>query len=272
MDRENVIRNAQLAQLTIMDKIHELCIKYNLKYYLIGGTALGAVRHKGFIPWDVDIDIAMPRCDYELFVYKYSKELSPAITCCNYKTTKNYFPPHATAVLENSKLVLRYDEFNGIDRKVYIDIMPLDNVPSNKFLQKFQDKFIFFIKKLKKIKDAKLFPNNSITTRVFKKLLSIPLYPISFNTLNHWMDNTMRLAEKNTGYLCSMASHFSYKKQCFANDVYGKGTLMTFEGKEYYVPDQIDYYLTRLYGDYMKCPSKKEQEQQMDFIKEVKLW
>lgn len=272
MEREETIRNAQLAQLSIMDKIHDLCQEHHLTYYLIGGTALGAIRHKGFIPWDVDIDIAMPRKDYELFVYNYSNELSPQIKCNCFKNTKNYLPPHATAVLENSKLVLLYDEFNGIDRKVYIDIMPLDNVPSNRLLRFYQEKSILFIKRLKKIKNAKCFPTNSKATIIMKKIVSLMFAPISLNCLNRWMDKVMCLSKKNTGYLCSMASHFSYKKQCFANEVYGEGKLMNFENKKYYVPDQIEFYLTRLYGDFMKYPPKNIQEQQMNFIKEVQLW
>lgn len=272
MERDVIIRNAQMAQLAIMDIIHELCQKYHLTYYMIGGTALGAVRHKGFIPWDVDIDIAMPRADYELFLNNYSDELLPQFQCCNYKNTKDYLAPHATVTLVKSKLVLRFDEYNGIERKVYIDIMPLDNVPASKLLQWYQAKTIRFIKKIIKIKNAKSFPTNSKLTRVVKRIMSVLFFPISFNTLNKWMDITMRLSKTNTGYLCSMASHFSYKKQCFANDVYGIPKLMDFENKQYFVPNQIEYYLTRLYGDYMKYPPLSVQEQQMEFIKEVVLW
>lgn len=272
MEREVIIRNAQLAQLSIMDKIHNLCQKHQLTYYLIGGTALGAMRHKGFIPWDVDIDIAMPRKDYELFVYKYSEELAPHIRCNNFKNTKNYWQPHATAVLENSKLVLRYDELNGIDRKVYIDIMPLDNVPSNRFLRSYQKRTILFIRKIKKIKNIKYYPSNSKTTRLMKKIIFLLLYPFSFKMLNNWLDKTMSMSKKNYGYLCSMASHFSYDKQTFANEVYGTAKLMDFEEKKYCVPSQIEYYLKRLYGDYMKLPPISVQEEQMEFIKDVQLW
>jgi len=62
------LRIYQLAQIELLDKTDEICKKMNLTYYLIGGTLLGAVRHKGFIPWDPDIDIAMPRDDYEAFL------------------------------------------------------------------------------------------------------------------------------------------------------------------------------------------------------------
>lgn len=150
--------------------------------------------------------------------------------------------------------------------------MPLDNVPSRKIWQIYQKKTIKFIKKLKKIKDAKCYPTNSKLSRFFKKTVSYIMFPVSFKMLNKWMDNTMKLSKKNTGYLCSMASHFSYEKQTFENDVYGTAKLLSFENRHFYVPNRIEYYLTRLYGDYMKLPPISVQEQQMEFIKEVDLW
>ena len=68
-------RELQLVQASIMDDIHRVCVNNNLRYYMIGGTALGAVRHKGFIPWDVDIDIAMPREDYETLLNKFINKI-----------------------------------------------------------------------------------------------------------------------------------------------------------------------------------------------------
>lgn len=273
MVNPQVIKNAQKTQLIIMDAIHELCVTHNLTYYLIGGTALGAVRHKGFIPWDVDIDIAMPRKDYELFINKYSRELAPNIECKNYKNTKGYLSPHAVAVLVNSKLVLRDDILNNIDRQVYIDIMPLDNVPKSSLAQQFQARAIKFIKYLKKIKDAKCFATNSKAVVLIKKTRALLLYPFSLNYLNKIMDKVMRLSEnRETGYLCSMASHFSYQKQMFEKEIYGTPQEVSFEGRSYFAPEQLDYYLKRLYGDYMKLPSKESQERQMEFIKDVQTW
>ena len=82
------LENLQRVQLTIMDEIHKLCVNNKLRYYLIGGSALGAIRHKGFIPWDVDIDIAMPRKDYELFITQYSKQINPKFSVIDYPNDK----------------------------------------------------------------------------------------------------------------------------------------------------------------------------------------
>ena len=106
------LESLQRVQLTIMDEIHKLCVNNNLRYYLIGGSALGAIRHKGFIPWDVDIDIAMPRPDYELFITQYCKQINPRFSVIDYRDEKNYYPPHALVILNNSVLVQEINELN----------------------------------------------------------------------------------------------------------------------------------------------------------------
>lgn len=82
------LRKIQEQQIRIMDEIHKLCVKKNYRYYMIGGSALGAVRHKGFIPWDVDIDIAMPRKDYDAFSIEGYKDLPNFLEFHDYKTDK----------------------------------------------------------------------------------------------------------------------------------------------------------------------------------------
>ena len=87
------VRKYQLAQLELMRLMHELCDKLNLTYYLIGGTLLGAVRHGGFIPWDPDIDIAMPREDYEKIREYFSQLDSDRYLYQHYSTEKNHLFP-----------------------------------------------------------------------------------------------------------------------------------------------------------------------------------
>lgn len=267
------LRRAQLAQMQIMDKIHDLCLRYNIKYYLIAGSALGVRRHGGFIPWDVDIDIAMPREDYEIFL-SHSKELSPIILCDTFYNNKNHLSPHALAIWSNSKLVLKNDNINNIkDRKIYIDIFPLDYVPDSMLLRKLQKHSILLIKKIKKLKNGKCFPSNSALTKIIKKTISIMFRPITFGKINHLLDKIMSMCKKNkSGLTCSMASHYKYEKQTFNSSIYGKPTMEKFEDRRYCVPEHIEEYLTQLYGDYHKLPSKETQEAQKAMIEEVNIW
>ena len=87
------IRKYQLAQLELIDVVNNLCSELNLTYYIIGGTLLGAVRHKGFIPWDPDIDIAMPRDDYEKLRQYFAENKSDRYFYQHYSTEKNHLFP-----------------------------------------------------------------------------------------------------------------------------------------------------------------------------------
>ena len=75
MEKKNDLRKLQLEELQILEEFIKVCNENNLKYYMLGGTLLGAIRHKGFIPWDDDVDVAMPRSDYEFFLQMAEKKI-----------------------------------------------------------------------------------------------------------------------------------------------------------------------------------------------------
>lgn len=271
-NQERINSQAKKIQLEIMDAVHSLCEKNGLTYYIIGGTALGAVRHHGFIPWDVDIDIAMPRKDYDCFVQQSSKMLEPSYFCKSYLNDSHHISPHALVAKRGTKIFFNFDEFNQSDiaREVYIDIMPLDNPPLSAKDQFRQERNIKLIKKLRVLKMGKVYATDNLIKRVIKKLVSMPFYLVSWKSINSWQDNVMKkYSNQDNGLLCSMASHFSYKKQNFEYEVYGTPVLYAFEDRQYYGPAQIDKYLTRLYGDYMKFPSVETRDKMFNFIKEV---
>lgn len=270
---KETIRKAQQAQLTIMKSIHELCVDKKLTYYIIGGTALGAIRHNGFIPWDPDIDIAMPRKDYELFIYNYSKGLEPRFSCLNYKNTHNHESPHALVVLNGSRLMNQHDSCNGIvDRKVYVDIFPLDSAPEDKGLQAKQASKIKRLQKLKYYRISTIYDTNTAFQRFSKQAVRLLLSFISIDRLNKRLDDTFKTyseAEATPSLLCSMASHYSYKKQCMPQTVYGIPQLIQFEDVQLYGPQQIEDYLKRIYGDYMKLPSEEEQNKWYNYLDDI---
>lgn len=271
-DQDIINKKAQKIQLEIMDAVHSVCERNKLTYYIIGGTALGAVRHYGFIPWDVDIDIAMPRKDYELFIQHYSNLLEPKYQCKSYHNDSTHRSPHALVVKKGSRIIFNFDEFNptGDAREVYIDIMPLDYPPSSIFKQYIQERSIKVIKKIRILKTAKVFAQDSFSKKIIKKLVQLLLFPISWKNINYCQDLAMKwFSNTDSGILCSMASHFKYKKQCFEKDVYGKPILYRFENKSFYGPAKMDYYLSRLYGNYMDFPSEESQRKLYYFIKNV---
>lgn len=264
-------KKLQLVQVEIMDEIHRICIENGITYYMIGGTALGAVRHRGFIPWDLDMDIAMTRENYDRFKEICATELNPRFLYRDYTNTSKFAHPHALLCIKNTFLEIKFDKYNPDTENlgIYLDIFPLDNAPADEKLQQKQADRLNRIKNMKKYKLATLYQNSTVK-KICKKTVSALMFWTSVDEINKKMDACMRQYDSEpTGYLCSMASHYSYKKQCMPQEIYGTPQLLEFEGREYYGPQNVDEYLTRIYKDYMKLPSKDEQKQNLAVFEKV---
>lgn len=257
-------RELQLVQASIMDDIHRVCLKNNLKYYMIGGTALGAIRHKGFIPWDVDIDIAMPREDYEKFIQIANNELDSRHECHSYLTDKDFTSPHILVVLKNSYIVFPRDITNNSASRpgIYIDILPLDQVPTDKREREKHAKALQRIKKLKIHKASTVWANNSRWQIIAKWFIRTAFKVVSWRKLNHIQQKiAMRYNNlPDTGEICSTLSHYKYEKLCMPKSVFGNPKLYEFEGRQYYGPEDMEAYLTKIFGNYMQLPPLETQE------------
>ena len=129
VSKNDIIKTIQENLLPIAKDFHNYCKKEKLNYYIIGGTFLGAIRHKGFIPWDDDIDIAMPRKDYEKFLKDYPQK---KYFILNYKTNPEY--KYYISKLCSKDYIIK--EKTGNEVNLFIDIFPIDGTPNNKILKK----------------------------------------------------------------------------------------------------------------------------------------
>lgn len=263
-------RALQLVQAEIMDDIHKVCVQNNLKYYMIGGTALGAVRHKGFIPWDIDIDIAMPREDYERFIEIANENLNSKLECHSYKTDKVFLSPHILVVLKKSSITFKNDlsDSRAVRSGIYVDILPLDQVPIDKRQRMSHARSLKFIKAMKYYKYSRIFVGDGMLKKIIKKTLRLLLSLVSYYRLN---DIQQKIAMKynslpDTGEICSTLSHYKYEKLCMPKEVFGTPRLYNFEGRMYYGPEKIEEYLTRIFGNYMKLPPANVQKELTDKI------
>lgn len=245
-----------LLQLEIMDEVHRICEKCGITYYIIAGTLLGAVRHKGFIPWDLDIDVAMLREDYDRFKTACQTELDKGYTYFDYNSFRNYMRPHALISRNDTKIHIKHDLVNPklMDLGVYLDIFPLDMAPDDEKLRNKQAKALKCIRKLKDYRLPYSYSNKT-WKRYAHYVVSGLLSWIPTTAINRRQQEIMqKYRSQQTKCVCSMASRYSYEKQCMPREIYGTPVLLKFEDRMYYAPEQYEEYLTRIYGDYMQLP------------------
>ncbi len=266
------VKIAQIILLDLLKEFHEFCVKHNLKYYIIGGTLLGAVRHKGFIPWDVDADVAMPRSDYQRFLTLVENRFPNEYFIQNIRTEKMFYTPKTKILVKGTKKynAQRYaiSSKNGLN----LDVFPLDVVPKSDIKRKIQRIKIKILKKIASYKVVEHYEPKT-TAEKFKKFIinSFQLLskPVSQRKIIDYMTKTMiKYNNTNSDYLCSMASHYDYNKQVMYKGIYGDGQMIEFENTKLIAPDRIIEYLIQIYGDYMEIPSKEKQE---DMYKKLNL-
>lgn len=136
--------------LDILEKTIDLCDRHNLRYYVIFGTLLGAVRHKGFIPWDDDVDIAMPREDYVRFAQIASRELKPPYFFQTTLNEQGYYRYPARVRRSNTTCMFARESKKRYNQGIFVSIFPLDGVPKAAFARKRQDALALFYHKMLK--------------------------------------------------------------------------------------------------------------------------
>ncbi|WP_297646823.1 LicD family protein [uncultured Treponema sp.] len=258
------IDELKTIQLSILDYIHTFCMKNNIRYSLCGGTLIGAVRHKGYIPWDDDIDIIMPRADYEKFCSSFNCNTNyskfKVLTCFN---DRQYFQPFAKVVDTQTKLVESYDR--PIDNLgVYVDVFPVDFLPNSFIERKKYWKKIFKKRNFATVIYQKRNKNEGFVKRIFRIVL---FYLFRFLPANIFAKKINKFATKkyfSSDYVaCSV---FGYgKKEEMPKSVFNSCFELEFEGKKYNVMCGYKTYLKNIYGDYMKLPPKENQVPKHDF-------
>ncbi|MBE6727639.1 MAG: LicD family protein [Ruminococcaceae bacterium] len=249
------MNDTQNISLDLFRNFLEICNKLNLKWYMINGSALGAVKYGGFIPWDDDIDVGMPRKDYEIFLKEAQSLLPEHIFLQNYRTDK-YFP-HIFSKLRNSNttFIERSIKHLNMNHGMYIDIFPLDNYPDDPETQK-------TFNRKKKVLVWKCVCNikNNLSFKVklrncFVKLLGYGKR--THKSLAH-LEKLISAFPENSKTFCNHGDRMR-KKQCVSKEIYGNGCEMMFEGIKVNIPEKYDEYLTHKYGNWRADPPKEQQ-------------
>lgn len=242
--------------LEILLDIHSICESNNIRYYLAGGTLLGAIRHKGFIPWDDDIDIIMPRSDYlrfiEIFKNNHLEHHSISSIYNNKKHTYTYTKVYdsRTIKIEKGRDYKKCD-YLGID----IDVFPIDGLPQDykKASKIFKVQKFFF--NIHTISVSSYSSNPNILKRLLYNTIA---FGIKLIGPKFWITNINKRAEKydfdQSIYVgASMVPYYGIKERLLRSDFIER-ELVEFENQWFWAPKKGNVYLTNLYGNYMTLP------------------
>lgn len=264
MNNENKeIRTIQEVELNILKHCLEVIKKNHLRYFMLGGTLLGAIRHNGFIPWDDDIDIGMPRKDYEIFLDKAKQELMEPFCIEYYIPGVDYHQQYFAKVTDKRVKVRLLNTDTKLEVPVWVDIFPLDGVPEGKINRILWEKWGMFLAKLFTISQSKyLFDRHSAINRSRGKAyfgIKVIQKTGLDRLLNRdliWkkLDRHLKRYEYDTSSsLINFCGHW-HMKELFRKEVYGEGANYLFEDIQMRGPEDYDFVLRQMYGDYMVPP------------------
>ena len=246
--------------LEIYINIKEICDKYDIRYWAIGGTCIGAVRHEGFIPWDNDIDIAMPDVDYYRFIEIAQKELLGT----KYEVHSHLVGHMITRICDSTTTDIVQDEIRHPERYkgIYVDVMPFFGTPNNAKQRKIHCYLMGACYRLYKQKNSSFNDIRHLRGRLFWILLHpfLLLFPSDY-FLNKWKKLGAKFQFDKSEYTSFLWSRFATK--LILQTKWFSGYIeYPFETTEIRCPKDFDSYLQKQYGDYMTLPPKEEQENQ----------
>lgn len=260
------LKDIQKVSLDILKDVHEFCISTGINYSLAYGTMLGAIRHKGFIPWDDDVDIVMPRPDYERFKKTFKSGRGNVLV-----TEENsYIAFSRVCDTQKTKAGKSLWPWTKLDVGLWIDVFPLDAIVENQ--QQFSNQIHrlepLFAKQLK-ARNALVHPSRSFgLVQNVKQLVKNTLYcNLDVRKINQSIENNARKMEWGESTVCSQLVCGSTTREYYDKSWITKTTLMPFEDSEFCVATGWHELLAAYYGDYMRIPPVEEREQHTSYIK-----
>lgn len=244
-------------QLNILKQVASFCEKQNINYSLYGGTLLGAVRHKGYIPWDDDIDISMPRPEYERFIKEFHLIGDTYLKIHDISINNNY-PYPFIKVSDERTLFVEHSDIN-YTLGVNIDIFPIDGLPRSENKSNYIMRKSTLYRNLIDLKRIKIHKDRKLHKNAFLIIARLILFfvPEVF-LLNRINALTTKNDYENSNFVGNIVWGYGSKERCLKT-FYCDYLFLEFEG--YYFQTMIGYegYLTNVFGNYMQLPPKEEQ-------------
>lgn len=240
--------------LMMMDEIKRVCEKNGIKYFCMYGSLIGAVRHKGFIPWDDDFDIVMLREDYDRFMDIAAKELRSDMFVENYNNYSGYGHVFGKVVLKNTVFEENFTENVDCAKGVYVDVFPIDRTTSNKLKHSLQYYKCKLIARMMLLNCKYKYTKTGLKKIAYKFGYWISSLFSKETLVKMWEKNAFKYNKCKDGIYYIFAGGYSLGKEQIPEAELSKAIAASFDGHEYAIPEKYDSILRRCYGDYMQLP------------------
>ena len=256
----------------------EVCTKYNIKLYFTGGSALGVVRHKGYIPWDEDLDLAITRKDFNKLTEVFEKELSDKYILNAPNYSKNAKARSPMILKKDSYFETVIDVHDENLHKLYVDLFVIENVPDNRihrFFKGSMSNMLQFISSqvyFYECRDEEMKKYMAPAGWSYYHFRIAIGWLFSFLSASKWFDLTDKMMQyKNENSKCcgTVSGRRHYFKEVLPRDIWFPSKIKQFNGEDVNVFNKVEEYLSNLYGDYMKIPPVEKRERH--FVYKIKL-
>jgi lipopolysaccharide cholinephosphotransferase len=260
------IKKLQSKSLEILLYFKDFCERHGLTFYFCGGCCIGAIRNKGFIPWDDDIDVFMPREDYEKLGELWSEYADTGKYSCNRTTESNFFGNIMTTVTDNGTNVIRpWQEGKDGHKGVMMDVLPLDGCAPAGIKRKIQMMWSMIFS----LYCSRVVPVNhgKVVAAACKVLLAVvPSDKLKYKICKFAEKQMSRYKISDCKYITELCAGPHYMKNEYPKEIFEKAVYKEFEGYMMPLPVGYDTYLKIAFGDYMSLPPKEEQVPHHDIV------
>lgn len=259
----SVNRELQIEEAKMLKNLIDFFKVHNIRYFALAGTMLGAVRHKGSVPWDDDIDIGVPREDYDRLIEIASNDKHLA------GMSVEFFPFDDTCMnypmrVVDENILITYKGGNTVKKTyAWITLFPLDGMPSNLILRKIHSwillwrRFAYVMARYRNIVDVDSYRYSSLKRNLVKLVGRLQLDKMfdQHKTFENMTKDLKRYPYDKSEYIICLMGGYKLK-ELFPKGVFGIGAEYDYEGMKIIGPIDFDKYLTQIYGDYMTPPDE----------------